>query len=108
MFIHSLLDDVYLTDIDLDDIFAKLQAHASKWREIGGVLGFRQAEMDTIQSNPMLLLESPPKSYLRVLLTQWLCWAPGDERGSTEIATRQSLQTALLKVNLGQLAQHFL
>lgn len=85
-----------------------MQAHASKWREIGAALGFSQAEMDTIQSNPMLLLQSPPKSYLSELLFQWLHRAPGDGHGSTGIATRQSLRTALLKVNLGQLAQQFL
>ena len=63
--------------------------------------------MDIIQSNPMLLTQSPPKSYLRELLSQWLQWAPGDGRGSTGFATRESLRTALLKANLGQLAQQF-
>ena len=63
--------------------------------------------MDNIQSNPMLLTESAPKSYLRVLLSQWLQWAPGDGRGSTGFATRESLRAALLRANLGQLAQLF-
>ena len=107
---YTYSDDTRLTNINHDDVYTKLQAHASKWREIGGALGFSQPEMDTIQSNPMLLIESPPppKSYLRELLNQWLEWAPRDARGSTGVATKQSLQTALLKVNLGQLAQQFL
>ena len=61
--------------------------------------------MDTIQNNPMLLAQSPPKSYLREMLTQWLQWGPGDGRGSTGVATRESLHAALLKVNLAQLAE---
>ena len=32
---------------------------------------------------------------------------PGDGRGSSGFATRSSLRAALLKVNLGQLAQQF-
>ena len=63
--------------------------------------------MDIIQSNPMLLTQSPPKSYLSEMLSQWLQWAPGDGRGSTGFATRESLRAALLRANLGQLAQQF-
>ena len=61
--------------------------------------------MDIIQSNPMLLTQSPPKSYLSEMLSQWLQWAPGDGRGSTGFATRESLLGSLLRANLGQLAQ---
>ena len=63
--------------------------------------------MDNIQSNPMLLTQSAPKSYLREMLSQWLQWAPGDGRGSIGYASKESLRAALLKANLGQLAQQF-
>ena len=63
--------------------------------------------MDNIQSNPMLLTQSAPKSYLREMLSQWLQWAPGDWRGSTGYASKESLRAALLRANLGQLAQQF-
>jgi hypothetical protein len=45
-----------------------------------------------------------PESYLGEMLSRWLQWAPGDGRGSAGFATRGSLQAALLKANLGQLA----
>ena len=62
--------------------------------------------MDNIQSRPMLAVLAP-NSWLGRMLTQWLEWAPGDRRGSVGFATRDSLRDALLKVNLGQLAQQF-
>ena len=63
--------------------------------------------MNNIQSNLVLLTQSPPKSFLNEMLSQWLQWAPGDGRGSTDFATRESLRAALLRANLGQLAQQF-
>ena len=48
-----------------------------------------------------------PKSWLSAMLTQWLQWAPGDGRGSTDYATKEKLHAALLKINLGQLAEQF-
>ena len=47
----------YLSDKDHADIFNKLLYHASEWRDIGGALGFLSGMMDTIQNNPMLLLQ---------------------------------------------------
>ena len=64
--------------------------------------------MDNIQSNLVLLTQSPPKSFLREMLSQWLQWAPGDGRGSTGYATKESLHAALLRANLGQLAERIL
>ena len=54
-----------------------------------------------------MLMMQPPKSWLGQMLSQWLQWAPGDGRGSTGFATKESLRAALLKANLGQLAQQF-
>ena len=96
-----------MCDDDHSSVYKKLEDKAAKWRDIGKELGFREGEMDNIQSDPMLLLQSAPKSYLRELLSQWLQWAPGDGRGSTSYATKESLRTALLSANLGQLADQF-
>ena len=95
-----------LSDRDHRDIYYKLELQASRWRDIGSALGFLEGELENIQRNLFLLMDSP-KSWLREMLTQWLQWAPGDGRGSTGFATRSSLHAALLKVNLGQLAQQF-
>ena len=62
--------------------------------------------MEIIEMRPMLLKEAP-QSWLREMLSQWLQWAPGDRRESTSFATKDSLRTALLNANLGQLAQQF-
>ena len=62
--------------------------------------------MDIIQNSPMLMMQAP-QSWLRKMLSQWLQWAPGDGRGSTGFATKESLRAALLSINQGQLAQQF-
>ena len=93
-----------LNDGDHSSIYKKLKAKASKWRDIGKELGFKQGEMNNIQSRPMLLMQAP-ESFLSEMLSQWLQWAPEDGRGSTGYATRESLRAALLRANLGQLAK---
>ena len=95
---------IHLSDKDHADILYKVRRHAASWRDIGRALGFKQGEMNNIQSNPMLTA-SAPSSYLEEMLTQWLEWAPGDRRGSKGFATTEALRVALLKANLGQLAQ---
>ena len=101
------VDLTRLNDKDHCSIYEKLIIHAAKWRDIGSAMGFLEGELDNIQSNPLLLTQSPPKSWLREMLSEWLQWAPGDGRGSTGFATRETLHAALLKVNLGQLAEQF-
>ena len=66
-------------------------------------LGFKELELKEIEHNIQLQLNAP-KSYLRELLSQWLQWAPGDGRGSKNVATRKALCNALFKINLGRLA----
>ena len=73
---HSAVD-VHLKDGDHNEIYTKLKPHAARWRDIGGELGFLEGELDIIQSNAILLAQSPI-SYLREMLSQWLQWAPGD------------------------------
>ena len=101
---NNIIDGGRLGDDDHSSIYSKLKDKAANWRDIGKELGFKQGEMDNIQSNLVLLTQSPPNSFLREMLSQWLQWAPGDGRGSTGFATRESLRAALLKANLGQLA----
>ena len=95
-----------LSEDDHSDIYYKLKHHSARWRDIGRALRFKEGEMNIIQSNPMLTA-SAPNSYLEEMLSQWLQWAPGDGRGSTGFATKESLHAALLQANLGQLAQQF-
>ena len=95
-----------LSGDDHSAIYYKLEGHATKWRDIGRALGFTEGEMDNIQSRP-LLMQLAPNSWLGEMLIQWLEWAPGDGRGSEGFATKRALRVALLKANLGQLAQQF-
>ena len=92
---------------DHASLYLKLLLHADKWRDIGKALGFLEGELKNIQSDVILMTQSPPKSWLREMLSQWLQWAPGDNRGSSSFATKESLRSALLNVDLGQLAQQF-
>ena len=96
-----------LGDDDHNSIYSKLKDKAANWRDIGKELGFKEGEMNNIQSNLVLLTQSPPSSFLREMLSQWLQWAPGDGRCSTGYATKDSLRAALLRANLEQLAQQF-
>lgn len=85
-------------------IYSKLTPYADKWKELGTALGFKDTELELIQSNPMLLLQSPPMSYLRKMLSQWLQWGPRDGRGSTDFANTVVLQKALLSIGLASVA----
>lgn len=92
-----------LRDQDHNIIYTKLVAHASIWKELGTALGFNDKELELIESEPLLLLQSP-KSYLRKLLSQWLQWGPGDGRGSTDFANTVAIHKALLSINLAPVA----
>ena len=105
--IYIATDETRFSDDDTSSIYKKLEDKAFKWRDIGAVLGFKEGELNNIQSDPMLLTQSPPKSYLREMLSQWLQWAPGDGRGSTSYATKESLHAALLRANIGLVAEQF-
>ena len=85
-------------------LFTQLREHAAKWRIIGTHLGFHQGELDNIQSNPMLLTQGPPLSYLSELLSTWLQWAPGDGRGSKDFATLEALKDAVSQAGFGRTA----
>ena len=85
-------------------LLTQLSEHAANWRDIGTHLGFRQGELNIIKCAPLLLQEAP-KSWLSAMLSEWLEWAPGDQRGSTRCATLNSLKSALKKAGLGRTAQ---
>ena len=98
--------ETILRSKDYAEIYRKLEPAAMNWKTLGTFLGFTQAEMDSIEGTPMLVMQAP-KSYLGQMLSQWLLWAPGDGRGSQGSATKESLCAALLQANLGQLAKQF-
>ena len=69
------------------------------------MLTFTQAELNNIQTNP-LLLPGSPISWLSTMLSQWLEWAPGDGRRSTDFAALEGLKRALRRANLGATAHN--
>ena len=84
-------------------LVTQLSANAAKWRDIGTHLGFRQGELDIIESKPNLH-QGAPKSWLSAMLAEWLEWAPGDQRGSNQVATLSSLKYAVKMAGLGRTA----
>ena len=85
-------------------LYQKLVEQSAKWREIGIHLGFRPSELDEIQARPALYATAP-KSLLSAMLADWLQWAPGDQRGSTNTPTLEGLSDALNNARLSEMAQ---
>ena len=98
---HLLLNR--LSDNHHSVLLKQLTKHAAAWKEIGTYLGFTQGQLDNIQANQFLAMNSPA-SWLSAMLAQWLQWAPGDSRGSTSFATLENLKTALNQTGLGATA----
>ena len=98
-------DDERLTESQLPALELQLKDHASQWRDIGTYLGFRQGELNSIQSR-VQLQQGAPLSFLRTMLSEWFQWAPGDSRGSSKShkCNLKSLKIALQNSNLGQTA----
>ena len=92
-----------LEEVHLFPLHHQLKAYASKWREIGLFLGFRINELSEIQSRP-ILFAGAPRSWLQMLLAEWLKWIPGDTRGSTEYASLSALKSAVDKAGLARMA----
>ena len=84
-------------------LIGQLGLYADKWRQIGTHLGFQQGELNTIQSNPMLLTQGP-HGFLNEMLSKWYQWAPGDARGSEDFATLEALKHAVSQAGLGKAA----
>jgi hypothetical protein len=85
-------------------LYAKLAKHSAEWREIGIHLGFCPSELNEIQARPPLYTTAP-KSLLSAMIADWLQWAPGDQRGSTNYATLEGLRDAVNKAGLSEAAQ---
>ena len=103
LWIDNKHNEKRLAESDLPRLLSKLSNHAYKWKDIGIHLGFQEGELKNIEAKP-LLLHSAPKSWLREMLSEWLQWAPGDDRKSSSFATLQTLKNALNKSELGALA----
>ena len=101
--IHHLSQPTRLTEIHYASLLQQLSQYATKWRELGTYLGFKPGELGNIQDRP-LLLSKGPTSWLSVLLSEWLQWAPGDGRERTSFATLEDLKSALGKAGLGAAA----
>ena len=85
-------------------LLTQLKEHAAQWRDIGTHLGFSHGELSNIQATP-LHLNGAPKSWLSAMLSEWLEWAPGDERGSKNYATLSGLKSAVREAGLGRTAE---
>ena len=103
LWIDNKHNEKRLAESDLPRLLSKLGSHAYKWRDIGIHLGFQEGELKNIDAKPLLLHDSP-KSWLREMLSEWLQWAPGDDRKSSTFATLETLINALNKSELGALA----
>ena len=95
-----LIQERALTDNHHATLLSQLSIHAAKWREIGTYLGFKQGELDNIQSSVLPSTDFTTRC-LSNMLAKWLEWAPGDGRGSTSFATLEALKTALRQAGLG-------
>ena len=84
-------------------LFEQLSRCAAKWRIIGIYLGFHDDELHIIAAMPSLFHEGTG-GYLREMLSNFLEWAPGDQRGSKQYATLEALKTAVDKAGLGATA----
>ena len=88
------ITEYYLKEDDLNDIMLILSKHAAQWREIGMGLKFTNYELDNIENIPRLRFNAPI-STLCEMISKWLQWAPGDNRGSTSFATLEALKDGL-------------
>ena len=84
----------------LTQLYGQLSGHASKWKDIGTYLKFHNSELNTIEAKPSLYHEGT-EGFLREMLSKWLEWAPGDQRGSEQYATLEALKIAVSSAGLG-------
>ena len=95
--------DIKLEQEHLALLYGQLSEYASNWTEIGIYLGFRNNELDNIEAKPGLFYKGP-KGFLHEMLSEWLNWAPGDQRRSKRYATLEALKTAVSRAGLGATA----
>ena len=85
-----------LTESDYKAIMEELVKVKSQWKPIAVELGFLPHEIQDISFNQV---HAHDNNYIYDVITRWLQWAPGDGRGSKDIATLEALQDALNKTN---------
>ena len=102
--VKSSDDSIRLNEKHRAKLLSQLKVHAAKWTNIGTYLGFQQGELESIQSNLLLLTRDPPQSYLNAMLSEWFQWAPNDSRGSEGFATLGALKKAVSQAGLGATA----
>ena len=64
-------------------------------------MGFHPGELDTIEANQN---SEGVQGYLRTMLSKWFEWAPGDHRGSKQVATLGALKEAVRSAEYGRMA----
>ena len=101
---EGTFSETRLTEKQLPTLNRQLKKRATEWWEIGMYLGFCPGELSTTEAHLTLMLSGPPGSWLRALLEEWVQWAPGDSRGSTNFATLEGLKAAPNESGLGATA----
>ena len=81
-------------------LIEQLCQRAYKWKEIAEGLRFANHEINNIDA-----ANSKPLDCLRAMLSDWMQWALGDARGSTDRSTLEALKKALYKANCGDIAE---
>ena len=61
---------------------------------------FHDYEIENIASDLTKLVGSPG-SYMDAVLSEWLNWGAGDERGSEDVATLEALREAVRRAGIG-------
>ena len=97
---HSIESEVKLDKHHHVVLFRQLSKHSSKWKIY---LGFLPEELDIIGAKSHLYHEGP-KGFIYEMLSEWLEWAPGDQRGSTQYATLAAINKAISDAGLGATA----
>ena len=66
-------------------------------------LRFYPGEIDNILADPMKMMGAP-LSYMDAVISVWMNRCPGDDRGSTDVATLEELVSAVNSANCGSIA----
>ena len=92
-----------LTEQNITVLMRLMHNFSDKWRTIGMELGFTLAELNQINSKPLLLITAPT-SYLTELLSQWVEWPTVNHPTKPTLeALCETLRSSV--VGLGSLAE---
>ena len=65
----------FLEEKDLQLLISVVGRAATRWKEVGLVLGFLKSELDEIEKT-LVLTARGPEAYFQEMLSRWLDWAP--------------------------------